>query len=69
LLACSLLGTTLLLNGLLGLLKFEDRIYYRAHERVAVYDHKMEMEGYRKNVDIMVSMPFGDTIAVGMRRT
>ena len=68
LLACSLLGTTLLLNGLLGLLKFEDRIYYRAHERVAVYDHKMEMEGYRKNVDIMVSMPFGDTIAVGTEK-
>jgi len=68
LLACSLLGATLLLNLALGVMKVEDRIYYRAHERLAVYDSKLELEGYKKNADITVSMPFGDAYAVGTEK-
>ena len=65
LLACSLLGATLLLNFAMGFMKLEDRIYYRAHERLAVYDYRLGLEGYRKNADITVNIPFGDTYAVG----
>ena len=65
LLACSLLGATLLVNLGLGLMKIDDRIYYREHERFTVYNGDMQMSGYKKNVDAVVKMPFGDTYAVG----
>ncbi|MBA4417252.1 MAG: hypothetical protein C0392_04990 [Syntrophus sp. (in: bacteria)] len=65
LLSITLFIVTLLVNGLLGLLKIDDRIYYRAHERLTVYNHEIEMKSYKKNVDITVMMPFGDACAVG----
>jgi hypothetical protein len=65
LLACSLLGATLLVNFGLGLLKIDNRIYYREHERFTVYNGDMQMHSYERNVDAMLKMPFGDTYAVG----
>ena len=65
LLACSLLGATLIVNLGLGLLKIDNRIYYREHERFTVYNGDMQMSGYRRNVDAVVKIPFGDTYAVG----
>jgi hypothetical protein len=65
LLAFSLLGATVLVNLGLGLMKMEDRIYYREHERFTVYNGDMQMSGYKKNVDVVLKMPFGDTYAVG----
>jgi len=65
LLACSLLGATLLVNLGLGILKIDNRIYYREHERFTVYNGDMQMSSYKKNVDTVVKIPFGDTYAVG----
>ncbi len=64
-LSLSLLGATLLINLLLGLVKIEDRIYYRPHEKLTVYNHEIELKSYRKNADITVLTPFGDAGAVG----
>jgi hypothetical protein len=68
LLACLLLGATVLLNSLLGLMDVEERIYYGTHERLKVYNSELELDSYRKNVDISVLMPFGDTIAMGTEK-
>ena len=65
LLASSLLGATVLVNLGLGLMKMDDRIYYREHERFTVYNGDMQLSGYKKNVDVVLKMPFGDTYAVG----
>jgi hypothetical protein len=65
LLSCSLLGATLLVNLGLVLMKIDNRIYYREHERFTVYNGDMQMSGYKRNVDAVVKMPFGDTYAVG----
>jgi hypothetical protein len=64
-LALSLLGATLLVNLLLGFVKIEDRMYYRPHEKLTVYNHEIELKSYKKNADITVLTPFGDAGAVG----
>jgi hypothetical protein len=64
-LSCALLGATLLLNFLVGLVGIDDRIYYREHERFGVYNSDLQADTYRKNVDVTLKEPFGDVYAVG----
>ncbi|MCX8110556.1 MAG: hypothetical protein N3D15_04845 [Syntrophorhabdaceae bacterium] len=56
---------TLLLNLAMGILRMEDRMYYRAHERLTVYNPEIGLKSYKKNMDITVYMVSGDIGAVG----
>lgn len=65
LLSITLLVATLIANLAMGILKIEDRMYYRPHEKLTIYNHEMELKSYKKNMDIIFQMPFGDISAVG----
>ncbi len=65
LLSFTLLIATLILNLTMGILKLEDRMYYRPHEKLTIYNHEIGLKSYKKNVDIIFNMPFGDIGAVG----
>jgi len=56
--------STIILNCIVAVF-LEDKMYYRPHEKLSIYNAELGRKLYKKNVDILFNMPFGDIKAVG----
>ena len=68
-LSLSLVLTTVLFWGYLGVSGKADEMYYRLHERHAIYDAKMGTHRYENNVHVTMDVPHGDLHAIDPRVT